>query len=341
MKMSYHISAQRRIAKLAFSLIEMLVALGILSVLSVVIFTILNQTTQLWQNSEARIKSFQSARVTFDSLARNIGQATLQTYWDYDSTNAPTTYVRMADLHFISGQTTDIISGGNKLTYPTHAVFFQAPLGYSYPSSHHLADLNSLMNVCGYYIEWNSDTNFMPGFLQTQVQPRMRYRLMQVMQPTQDFKVYNAKTGTDWITFALSQKNYIRPVAENIVAMVLEPQNSSISSSTPVSLTTNYSYSSRPSSGALFTAPNQPKTEHQLPPLVKITLVAIDERSMSQWQQQHGNSAPDLGLSGLFAQTANYDADIQTLQDNLKALKMNYRVFNTTVSIQASQWSDN
>lgn len=317
----------------------MLVVLGILSVLSIVIFSILNQTTRLWQSSDARIKSFQAARITFDSLARNIGQATLQTYWDYDSTNAPTTYLRMSDLHYINGQASDILSAP-KATHPTHAVFFQAPLGYTYPASHPLSDLNGLLNVCGYYVEWNSDTNFIPSFLHTQVQPRMRFRLMQVMQPAQDFRVYEARTGSGWIAASLTQQNYIRPVAENIVALIVEPQLSNISSTANVSLSSDYSYSSRPTSGSLFTTPNQPKTEHQLPPLIKLTLVAIDERSAAQWQSQHGSTPPDLGLASRFTQTAQYEADMASLQDRLKALRLNYRVFSTTVAIHASQWSN-
>ena len=63
----------------AFSLIEMMVAMGILSVLMLMLTVLLDQVQQSWRYAESRISQFREARVAFDLNAKNIGQASLNT----------------------------------------------------------------------------------------------------------------------------------------------------------------------------------------------------------------------------------------------------------------------
>ncbi len=116
---------------------DLLVSTVILAIILVVIFSITQQTGRVWKSSQAKIESFQSARAAFESLTRKLSQATLNGYYDYFDANGrtpkdpsydgkPARYGRQSDLHFISGP--------GLLTHPaqvSHAVFFQAPLGYS------------------------------------------------------------------------------------------------------------------------------------------------------------------------------------------------------------------
>lgn len=61
--------------KKAFSLIELMVAMGILSVLMLMMTLLLDQVQETWQYSESRISQFREARVAFDLMSKNIGQA--------------------------------------------------------------------------------------------------------------------------------------------------------------------------------------------------------------------------------------------------------------------------
>ncbi|MEQ1840764.1 MAG: prepilin-type N-terminal cleavage/methylation domain-containing protein, partial [Verrucomicrobiales bacterium] len=66
----------------AFSLIELMVAMGILSILMLMMTVLLDQVQKSWRYSESRISQFREARVAFDLMTKNIGQASLNTYWD-------------------------------------------------------------------------------------------------------------------------------------------------------------------------------------------------------------------------------------------------------------------
>jgi len=82
--------------------------------------------------------------------------------------------------------------------------------------------------------------------------------------------------------------------------------------------------------------------EHQLPPNVRVTMVAIDEPSAIRLA--HGQTMPDFGLANLFltngtTTAANYAADLQTLQTNLTAQHCSFRVFTSNVVIRGAKWS--
>ena len=52
----------------AFSLIEMMVAMGILSVLMLMLTVLLDQVQKSWRYSESRISQFREARVAFEMM---------------------------------------------------------------------------------------------------------------------------------------------------------------------------------------------------------------------------------------------------------------------------------
>ncbi len=66
-----------------FTLIEILVAIAVLSVLMVLVFSVIEDTSRIWRRSTAKIEAFQDARNAFQLITRTLSQATLNVYYDY------------------------------------------------------------------------------------------------------------------------------------------------------------------------------------------------------------------------------------------------------------------
>jgi uncharacterized protein (TIGR02599 family) len=90
---SYRILWTRR-AQQAFSLVEMLVAIAVFCIMLALVFSVVNHTSGVWRRSSDKIQAFQEARLAFEALTRNLSQATLNSYLDYDSVESPTRYLR-------------------------------------------------------------------------------------------------------------------------------------------------------------------------------------------------------------------------------------------------------
>jgi uncharacterized protein (TIGR02599 family) len=80
--------------------------------------------------------------------------------------------------------------------------------------------------------------------------------------------------------------------------------------------------------------------KNQLPPVVQVTLVAIDEASAAKLAS--GALPPaafDPLLDTLFTDTSKYDTDLATLQRALNEQHIAYRVFTSSVSLRGAKWS--
>ena len=134
----------------AFSLIELMVAMGILTVLMLMMTLLLDQVQDSWRFSESRISQFREARVAFDLMSKNISQASLNTYWDLrddDNDGIVDQYLRTSELHFAVFDAERELRGKAGGQEPVgHGIFFQAPLGYS----DDFRNLNNLFNAVGY-----------------------------------------------------------------------------------------------------------------------------------------------------------------------------------------------
>src|ERR1700677_537984 len=185
-----------------FTLVEMLVATGVLVLILTMTLQITNYANNLFLSTRKRIDTFQEARAGFEVMTRKISQATLNTYWDYangtvgtgtgaprpspdanyanygtvSGTWSPTQYLRNSFLHFVAGQASVTTSGtGNTIivtsadtTSPLvkmvgQAIFFQAPIGYSDTASNSV--MPNMLNTCGYFLEYSSDNPDRPAFL--------------------------------------------------------------------------------------------------------------------------------------------------------------------------------
>jgi uncharacterized protein (TIGR02599 family) len=341
-------SARPLRSRAGFSILEVLVASAVLALLLVAMLSMTDQVQKTYRSTLGKAEQFREARVAFESITRRLSQATLNTYWDYDSPTTPTKYLRQSELRFLSGNASTLFTGIAKLddthsaVFSTHAVFFQAPFGFTSNSTY--GGMESMVNTWGYFIEFGSDKDLRPDPVNTaRVREKYRFRLYEMMEPSESLSLYKytgnsaaSKTYKDktWFTDALNKPNRSsRVLAENIVALIFRPLEPATPPNTdPIDLTkdTNYTYD---------TAGSVANIRNQLPPYIEVTMVAIDE--VSARRLENGATPPDLGLTGLFQTASSYEADLETLRTNLTDRKINYRIFTANVSIQGAKWSRN
>ncbi|PTY02354.1 prepilin-type cleavage/methylation domain-containing protein [Verrucomicrobia bacterium LW23] len=376
-------SPSARRCRAAFTLVEIMVSLAVLAVMLLVLANVTDQTSRIWRGTRGKIEAFQGARAAFETITQTLSQATLNTYYEYFNNanppvplqyyvtvNGPTstqvktfqpeTYDRYSELHFLSGPASTILSGltrssdGKAYTAITsgHAVFFQAPLGFTQDAN--ARQLESVLNGVGYFVEFGSDADQIPDFVASTIKPRFRYRLMQYQQPSESLGVYRENwksrtTGQKAGWFGTPLAGTGRPayvVAENVLLLLLRPKRSDKeyeNNTTLKPLAPNYLYDSQPNP---YSAADI--NRYQLPPLIEVTIVAIDEASAMRLEAKYGTSPPLQTLApGLFTTTADtndrtkFDQDMQTLEQTLTAQRINYRIFNTEVMIRSSKWSEN
>lgn len=388
----------------AFTIVEMLVAMTLLVIISGVVIAITNQTSRIWLDSSSRIQTFQESRAGFEAVSRTVSQATLNTYYDYyDSNNVarsrvasglsgtsalsalanftPATYDRYSDLHFICGQTGAFklqVSGSDasQIVTQTHAIFFQAPLGYS--ASPAYQSLETSLNACGYFLLYSDANESIPPHIlkSKSYVPRYRFRLMEMLQPTEKLAVTTATGNSaqnDW--FVKNAVGSSRIIAENVIAFVLLPklpfsQDDPAGAGKGVSLAPAFNYNSRiplkaaadPSyasfpSDAFTSYPMAGGTVNgtrhaMLPPVVKLVMVVIDETSAARIQGR-GTTLPDginFAKTTLFTNAGNLDSDLRKVEDICNAKKGNltgntvrltYRIFSTDIIMRNAKWSNN
>ncbi|PTY02920.1 prepilin-type cleavage/methylation domain-containing protein [Verrucomicrobia bacterium LW23] len=331
-----------------FSLVEMMVSMAILSMLLVVLLGILNQTSTTWRYTSGKIKQFRAARDAYDSITRRLGQATLNTYWDYDSPTAPTRYQRQSELRILTGPMATIAGTAPAgKAWTTHGAFFQTPVGFTATAAGGGPDatgLENLLNTWGYFVEFGDDAAMRPPFHTAPA--RYRYRLCEFMQPSNQLTIYRhtsgnpGYTGRDWFTEGLNAApgagRPVHALADNVIALVFIPKLSVQDDATETRLAPTLVYDS---TTAVTDAAVNPK--HQLPPVVEVTMVAIDEASAARLAQ--GTTAPDVGLTGLFVAgpgaAARVRDDLRTLQERLTQRRIQFRVFTSDVVIRGARWS--
>jgi len=313
-----------------FTLAEVLVAVVLAILILVVLLAMITQVSTVWRRSAGKVEAFQSARVAFDLLSRDLSQATLNAYLDYDDPTAATRYLRKSELAFVLGPAG--ASGLPGTPGTGQAVFFQAPLRAVADASRYGAT-ESLLNACGYYVAFSEDTSLPAHVAGGRAGSRYRYRLLRLLVPAEANTIYKlGSAGTGWFAGAAAQAA-VSPVADNVIALVLRPQDPS---ATPPDLGAAYAYDTRLGVG---TNP-QPATANQLPPVLQVTLVALDEASARRLAQ--GTEPPGVlaaAMKGKFAATARYDADLADLEAALDAAHLGYRVFAAAVPLRESRWS--
>lgn len=348
---------------LAFTLIEVLLSMVILAMIMLIVTQVIGQAQKSWKAASSRVTQFREARAAFDTLTRNLRQATLPTYndWLYGTsrtptkpTDVPTGIQKSGDLGFVADRsTTLVVGGGSGDILPGHAVIFQAPIGLSdTPASSggsgalEYAKLKSLLNARGYFVRFGSDSDYVPVALASKLQDKYRYRLYEYRPPTEINSALDTDIAAgDWAKIP-SSGNYIVPVAENIVAVVIGLSFAAPEASSAPSLARPATASS--SSVPFFSAYNSYTGKAsggsgtvglaQLPRAAQLIMIAMDEDSANRLAQQNGSAPPSIisGSGASFTDPTVYDQDVERVRNAMQRLHINYRIFSAIIMLPAA-----
>ena len=348
----HHGLTRRGFSSCGFTLLEILVAMALLVLLFGMLLKMTEATSRIWRTAATQATPFREAREAFDSITAQLGQVTLQPYWDYEMNgDIPSRYVTQSDLHFLMGHTSDIL-GTNKAIHPAHGVFFQKTGGEDQAGG----PLKNLLETAGFFVETGDCADYVPTPMKAylKLSGKSRMRLVEVLGMPKDSMIYGAtKPGsttysTSWID-ALNVKDPAargakfakRIAADNVILLVLRARLPEQEDSTGDSLSPNYSYDSRlweKQPGAALAE----KTRNQLPPIIDVVLVAIDEASAERLSATGRMNPEALGLGDLFLKADNdsLEKDLKTLEKQLLDFKLTYRVFRASVRVSNARWGE-
>lgn len=331
-----------------FTLIEVMLSMTVLVILLMLVTNVITSAQRALSQTSAKVSQFREARKAFDTIKKYLSQATLNTYLRYgyeggtyspftssgvESKNAaPTKYSTYSELQFICGPASQVMSSASGVQTESmlgHAAFFQAPIGWSPTYS----NMPTLLNGRGYFVQFGDDLAIRPDFLRDRLPPKFRYRLMEYAPSAELNRVYDQATAgsqSDWYGDVATSS---RPLAANIVALFFSPRRI-----TPVNGTAQevrdiapaYFYDSSNASG---------KTPYELPPVVDLIMVVIDERSAERLASTSG-STPPIEIEGFVQSTGTQmQEDLQALENTFIQLRVNYRIFQAAVPLRNSKWS--
>lgn len=356
-------------APAAFTLLEVLVGMAVFSILMVAMIEVLSTTQKTWLRTKAVTGQYRSAHQALETMSRRLAQASLNSYWDYrraSTTAPPYAYGRNSELHYVSGPVSTLLPDAGMAN--GHGVFFIAPFGVTQSDIQGQAGneaelLNDLLNGWGYYVEFGSDESHRPPFLaaDTLRNPlRWRFRLMEYRLPAESLDIFTptlmpsssiavpkiqtlTTRGALYSWFGTSLTERSQPVADNILAIIVQPVVPSIvHGSTEFELAPDYLYDTRlfqwGGGGEVSEA-----TKHQLPPELRLTLIALDEAS---WQRLPEQDVQGMGAklmqemnAGLFTVSANLSKDLKRIGDVLDREKIGHRIFTTAVPMRSARWA--
>jgi uncharacterized protein (TIGR02599 family) len=407
--------------------VEVLVSTALLALIMALVMVTVDGTQRVMTRTTTKVSQFQAARTAFDTMTRRLSQATLNTYYrSFDTDTATETanfrYTRESELQFMTAPTAKIFSSPALAnlspdpanSYPGHAMFFFAPLGYTAESETNkntlrFRNLSSALNATGFFVEYGDEPESPAVLRQAQLVPeRKRFRLVELAVPTEQLTVYRRPldvaldTKIDPQILDVNKTHYIgmvdrnllvtgawkrplwmvdalqrvsvsgtggssggasafrflngRTLAENIVALIvlpkLAPQDRVVPGTTTVNpdridgVAPNYQYDSWRIIAQSPGAADQYKAAryHQLPPIVQITMVAVDESSGARIADYYKADLPKW-TDGLF-KVANTDQrfrdEMTQLEDRLQKdpTRPNYRIFSADVVLRGSKWSE-
>jgi uncharacterized protein (TIGR02599 family) len=324
----------------AFTLVEVLVTLALLALILVTLVEFMTNTERVWRS--AATDPFGEAESAFETMVDRLADATLDPYQDYadvsgafrtTSSGAGPAFVpdhpaRRSDLAFVCGPGAGPggwLTPSGRIT-SGDSLFFVARRGYTQTEAH--LGLERLLNAMGYFIEF-SDQDELPAFVLPGAH-RWRWRLKAVEQPSESLGIYQLPTSSAWVQSLVQSAAPVSILAENVVALVVLPERNA-NDDGPI-LSPDFRYDSRDS--------GNPLTRHQLPPRVRIALVAIDEASAQILAAQNGAQPPALVPDTLFVSAAQLDADLATLDAALTSRKIQHRIFQREILLPAAAWTD-
>jgi uncharacterized protein (TIGR02599 family) len=289
--------------------------------------SVINMVSSTYRRTMGASDSFESARTAFDTMARIIRQATLNSYLGYDHPDSPGNFQLKSDLQFVVGPQKSLdlgVDADSTGADNSFAVFFQAPLG----TADTVTRAHALLVSTGFLIV-HSDDPLRPTILENRVPQRHRYRLYQFIEPREESSIYSytitdsngvpipndAYRGYDWFSKKVKTRKSIHPLAENVIGLVIWPV-----------------YEGRPEEHWNSRDANAANSYNRLPQALEMALAVIDEASAVRLEEsQNGDLMADL-----FTTPSSFVADLQKLEKRMAELHLNYRIFRTTLPLDAS-----
>jgi len=301
------------------------------SLISILMLSVVSSAQNLVRQTNSKVEQFREARRGFERINQRLAQATLNAYWDYVDANGlprttanaatfvPARYERISELRYLQTNAAGLTApGGGDLR--GMAVFFQAPLGKVESAA--LSGMNSLLNTTGFFIERGAGLEAPPPTVSWP--SKDRYRLYEMIEPAENLSIYSLTSGnadyrgTEWFSYPLARRAYSHRLADNIVALLFEAVFTDASRQPRASRV----YSSEPR-----TTPVQPVQANNLPPHVRVTMIAVDEAS-----------AQRINNSGIVLTDATDDESLARLEAELVENRLGYHRFDSTVAIGPAQW---
>jgi len=337
-----------------FTLVELLLAVGILGMILTILGSFVSGLTHTVQQGNVHLQRIGQAQRAVDILRRTLSAATLNPYYDYadktgalrtgleiqNSTWVPASYIRVSDLRFIVGPAAALTvkSPYDGAKVLGHAAFFQVDAGFTNIAL--VGPLKGLLNTVGFYLEYGKRSDFSP-VVPGSTSEGKQFRLMMMIEPSESLSIYSLTSnrnyaGKAWYTTPLATKGNVHLLAENVLAFVLRPKQAVAGSATSWSYFA-YPYDSSLGSGTA----TQLATQHELPPLIEVTLVLLDSRAALQLEQISGGNSPDfLGLSSLFSNPGDvsYTSSLNALSNSLNEKKIAYHIETMDVPMTGANW---
>lgn len=289
--------------KNGFTLLELLLSIGIFTIILAIIAQLSTTTLKSWRRVSDRQTQFAEAKIAFDSIQARLSQAELNPYWGFEfgsgTNNSPTSYKRLSDLHFVTGESSELTTQNHF----SHAVFFHGAFGIS--REEELSQFGSLINSWGYFVDFgnSNDADVLDG---QNVQDRFRFRLMELQVDAEDVSTFqtdmedeNQLDLNEFTDRNMIYKWFREPIAddqayvlaENVIALIISPLPRTIDGVAfdETTLAPDYLYDTR--EFQYSNVENLP-SEHQLPPILRITMVVISEGSAFQLADGNGSNPP-------------------------------------------------
>ena len=290
MRSCFHRRKVGRKRRAGFTLLEVFATLVVLLLALTALMQFMDSVDQSWRTAAS--DPFAEAESAFAQVTQHLEVATLDPYRDYvDASGAfraspdravhalPTCAALRSRFRLRAG--CDAARRARAARRRATACSSRRPAGQTQIDAQ--AGLDHLLNALGYFVEFGADANG-PSFLGAA--PRLRWRLKQIAQPSESLQIFSSTTSAPWIAQLAGPTATPAILAENVIALVVLPER------TPgdATLAPTYSYDSRDTTNTLTLA--------QLPPRVRVVLVAIDEASAQQLaaaQRQPRAGAPAAG----------------------------------------------
>ncbi len=411
-------------ARQAFTLVEVMVSSVLVVLLMALLLQTVSQAQNLMSRTTAKVNQFKAARNAFEAMTRRLSQSTLNTYYRAFDQNpndfkAAYSYTRESEMQFLSGPAASSDGGRSGiltspevpnlqnppgLAYPTHSVFFQAPLGVTWELDtansangaklEKFRQLDEAMVGLGYLVEFGPDPN-VPSFLrELQYPKRERFRLVELLMPTERLSIYqrpldrgsneynkdpqilNQANGpyvgmTDeqrnltanwvrphWLEDALTREKipgsdstgyrfkYGQVMAENVVALIVLPKVAPQDRKREDridDLAPDYRYDSWRILKVDPAKPFEAARDNQLPPILQVTMLVIDEPTAARVAERYGDQPPAWSEK-LFERVTtpkSYLEDVDRLIEGLEKepFPVSYRIFSKDIVLRGSKWS--